>query len=191
MNSYLLFTSIWFLAAAAPGADTMLLLTTTLASGWKSAIATSLGISAAKVVLLLVSFYGLASLIAAVPATFVILKVIGCAFLLWRAYRLATATPISAPKLERGRNFWTAFIVGVSNPQAMMFYVAVVPVVTATTNPIWLSAIIAVGFSLISAFYIGLATPIRTWIARGQNQLLANRIVAGVLVALTIVIALR
>jgi len=170
----------------------MLLLTTTLASGWKSSIATSLGISAAKVVLLLVAFYGLASLISAVPATFVILKIIGCAFLLWRAYKLATAAPFgNVTQPDRTRNFWLAFSVAVSNPQAMMFYVAVVPTVTSTTNPWVLSAIIAIGFSAISVFYIGLATPIRTWIARGQNQLLVNRIVAGVLVALTVVIALR
>jgi threonine/homoserine/homoserine lactone efflux protein len=193
MNSYLVFASIWFLAAAAPGADTMLLISTTLTSGWKSAVGTSVGISTAKILLLLVSYFGLAGLLAAAPQTFVILKILGCAFLLWRAYRLFTSTPAnqSTARSSGGKNFALAFTVAVSNPQAMLFYVAVMPTITSSTNPVVLAVIIGVGFSLISAFYICLATPIRKWISRGKNQMIANRVIAGFFVILTVVIALR
>jgi threonine/homoserine/homoserine lactone efflux protein len=54
-----------------------------------------------------------------------------------------------------------------------------------------LSLIIAVGFSVISAFYISLAVPIRAWISRGPNQRLVNRIIALIFVVLAVVIALR
>jgi len=192
-ESYLLFTTIWFVAAATPGADTMLLLTTSLSTGWKSAIAISLGIIAAKIVLLTLAFFGLTALIGAVPAILVILKVFGCGFLLWRAYRLWQTKASASTTAKAG--FWPnlslAFSVGVTNPQALLFYVAVVPQVSHATNVWLLNAIIVVGFALISAFYIGLAAPIGAWIGRGTNQRLLNRAIALIFVVLAVVIALR
>jgi threonine/homoserine/homoserine lactone efflux protein len=73
----------------------------------------------------------------------------------------------------------------------MLFYIAVVPQVAESTNPWVLSLIIAVGFSVISAFYISLAAPIRAWISRGPNQRLVNRIIALIFGALAVVLALR
>lgn len=193
MDSYWLFATVWFVAAATPGADTMLLLTTSLSTGWKSAIAISLGIIAAKIVLLTLAFFGLTALIGAVPAILLILKVFGCGFLLWRAYKLwqTKASASTTAKAGFWQNLSLAFSVGVTNPQALLFYVAVVPQVSHATNVWLLNAIIVVGFALISAFYIGLAAPIGAWISRGTNQRLLNRAIALVFVVLAVVIALR
>lgn len=193
MEAYWLFATIWFVAAATPGADTMLLLTTSLSTGWKSAIPISLGIIAAKVILLTLTYFGFAALIGAAPAILVILKVFGCGFLLWRAYKLwnTDATATTPAKAGFKQNLSLAFSVAVTNPQALLFYIAVVPQVSGSTNPWVLNLIIAVGFSLISAFYIGLAAPIGTWIGRGANQRLLNRSIALVFVILAVVIALR
>lgn len=193
MEAYWLFATIWFVAAATPGADTMLLLTTSLSTGWKSAIPISLGIIAAKVILLTLTYFGFAALISAVPAILVTLKVFGCGFLLWRAYKLwnTDATATTPAKAGFKQNLSLAFSVAVSNPQALLFYIAVVPQVSGSTNPWVLNLIIAVGFSLISAFYIGLAAPIGAWIGRGANQRLLNRSIALVFVILAVVIALR
>lgn len=181
------------MAAAAPGADTALLVSTTLARGWKSAIPISLGITTAKVILLLLAFFGLSALLTAAPQTFIALKVFGCAFLLWRAYRLWTREPLAASSSETqfGQNFAVAFTTAISNPQAMLFYVAIVPQVTATTDPLVLSSIIAIGFTAISAGYVALALPIRGWISRGQNQRMLNRGLAIAFVLVAAIIATR
>lgn len=193
MNSYWLFTTIWFVAAATPGADTMLLLSTSLSTGWKSAIPISLGITAAKIVLLTLTFFGLTALINAAPVILVVLKIFGCAFLLWRAFKL-WQTKVNTNTVSKA-GFWQnlslAFTVAVSNPQALLFYVAVVPQVSENTSPWLLNAIIAIGFTLISAIYVGLATQIGAWIARGGNQRLLNRGVALVFVGLAIILAVR
>ncbi len=193
MEAYWLFATIWFVAAATPGADTMLLLTTSLSTGWKSAIPISLGIIAAKVILLTLTYFGFAALIVAAPAILVIVKIFGCGFLLWRAYKLwnTDATATAPVKAGFKQNLSLAFSVAVSNPQALLFYIAVVPQVSGSTNPWVLNLIIAVGFSLISAFYIGLAAPIGAWIGRGANRRLLNRAIALVFVILAVVIALR
>jgi threonine/homoserine/homoserine lactone efflux protein len=193
LEPYLLFTVIWFVAAATPGIDTMLLLTTSLSTGWKSAISISLGITAAKVLLLTLTYFGLTALLSSNPEIFVLLKVFGCAFLLWRALKLWTSKLSISTNSRVG--FWPnlsfAFTAAVSNPQALLFYVAVVPQVAGSTNVLILNLIIAIGFPIISAIYIGLAVPIRAWISRGPNQRLVNRVVALVFVALAIVLALR
>ena len=193
LESYLLFTAIWFVAAATPGIDTMLLLTTSINTGWKSAVSISLGISTAKVLLLTITYFGLTALLANNPEVYVVLKIFGCAFLLWRAFKLWTSKlKLSAnPRSGFWPNFSFAFTAAVSNPQALLFYVAVVPQVSASTNVFILNLIIAIGFTLISLIYIGLALPIRAWISRGPNQNLVNRLIALVFVLLAVVLALR
>ena len=193
LESSVLFATIWFVAAATPGIDTMLLLTTSLSTGWKSAISISLGITAAKVLLLTLTYFGLAALLASNPEIFVLLKVFGCAFLLWRAFKLWTSKLSISTNSRVG--FWPnlsfAFTAAVSNPQALLFYIAVVPQVAGSTNVLILNLIIAIGFPIISAIYISLAVPIRAWISRGPNQRLVNRVIALVFVALAVVLALR
>jgi threonine/homoserine/homoserine lactone efflux protein len=193
LESYLLFTAIWFVAAATPGIDTMLLLTTSINTGWKSAVSISLGISTAKVLLLTITYFGLTALLANNPEVYVVLKIFGCTFLLWRAFKLWTSKlKLSAnPRSGFWPNFSFAFTAAVSNPQALLFYVAVVPQVSASTNVFILNLIIAIGFTLISLIYIGLALPIRAWISRGPNQNLVNRLIALVFVVLAVVLALR
>jgi threonine/homoserine/homoserine lactone efflux protein len=193
LESYLLFTAIWFVAAATPGIDTMLLLTTSINTGWKSAVSISLGISTAKVLLLTITYFGLTALLANNPEVYVVLKIFGCTFLLWRAFKLWTSKlKLSAnPRSGFWQNFSFAFTAAVSNPQALLFYVAVVPQVSASTNVFILNLIIAIGFTLISLIYIGLALPIRAWISRGPNQNLVNRLIALVFVVLAVVLALR
>ena len=193
LESYLLFTAIWFVAAATPGIDTMLLLTTSINTGWKSAVSISLGISTAKVLLLTITYFGLTALLANNPEVYVVLKIFGCTFLLWRAFKLWTSNlKLSAnPRSGFWPNFSFAFTAAVSNPQALLFYVAVVPQVSASANVFILNLIIAIGFTLISLIYIGLALPIRAWISRGPNQNLVNRLIALVFVVLAVVLALR
>lgn len=193
LESYLLFTAIWFVAAATPGIDTMLLLTTSINTGWKSAVSISLGISTAKVLLLTITYFGLTALLANNPEVYVVLKIFGCTFLLWRAFKLWTSKlKLSAnPRIGFWPNFSFAFTAAVSNPQALLFYVAVVPQVSASTNVFILNLIIAIGFTLISLIYIGLALPIRAWISRGPNQNLVNRLIALVFAVLAVVLALR
>lgn len=193
MNAYVLFTSIWFVAAVTPGADTMLLLTKTLASGWRSAIPYSIGITLAKIAMLTVAYFGFTALLDSHPELMIALKAFGVAFLIARAIKLWRGGALSAGRSSEG--FWPglamAFAIGASNPQAMLFYVAVVPQVATETNIWLLDAIVAVGFTLVTAIYAGMATPIRAALARGNNQRLVNRIVAVVFVILAAVIITR
>jgi threonine/homoserine/homoserine lactone efflux protein len=193
LEPYLLFSAIWFVAAATPGIDTMLLLTSTIERGWRAAVAYSIGITLAKVLLMTLAFFGLNALIAAAPQLIQALQWFGAAFLLYKAISLWNAKAATKRKLSDG--FWPsmtlAFALAASNPTALLFYVAVVPQVSTTTNVLVLNLIIALGFTLISAFYIGLAAPIRAWTSRQANQRLLNRIIAIVFASLAVIVVLR
>ena len=193
MDAYLLFATIYLTAAATPGIDTMLLLGRTLDAGWRAAVPYSIGIALAKMIMVALSYFGLSALLAASPDIFFALKLVGAAVLLWRAYKSWNA---GIAKLARTRDgFWpglsTAFVIGATNPTALMFYMAVVPQVSRETNVFGLAAIVIVGFGLVSAFYIGLAQQIRAWITRGENQRLVNRVVAVIFVVLAAIVVAR
>lgn len=193
MDAYLLFATIYLTAAATPGIDTMLLLGRTLDAGWRAAVPYSIGISLAKMVMVALSYFGLSALLAASPDIFFALKLIGAAVLLWRAYKSWNAGPAKPARARDG--FWpglsTAFVIGATNPTALMFYMAVVPQVSRETSVFGLAAIVIAGFGLVSAFYIGLAQQIRAWITRGENQRLVNRIVAVIFVVLAAIVVAR
>jgi threonine/homoserine/homoserine lactone efflux protein len=193
MGAYLLFAVAWFTAAVTPGADTMLLLSTTLARGWKAAVPYSFGITLAKICMVTISYFGLSAIIQANPSVFLVFKIFGAGFLLWRAWKMWFA---GSPKAGRSADgFWPSlgmsFAIGASNPQAMMFYIAVIPQVAAETNVWVLNAMVAVGFTIVSAIWIGLATPIRRLIERGNNQVVVNRVVAVIFVALAALVLAR
>lgn len=193
MDAYLLFATIYLTAAATPGVDTMSLLSRTLTAGWKAAVPYSIGITLAKMIMVGVSYFGLSALMAASPQIFFALKVVGAAVLLWRAYKSWNAGVAGIANTRDG--FWpglgTAFVIGASNPTALMFYMAVVPQVSRETSVFGLAGIVILGFGLVSVLYIGLAQQIRVWINRGENQRLVNRIVAGIFVTLAVVVLAR
>jgi threonine/homoserine/homoserine lactone efflux protein len=88
------------------------------------------------------------------------------------------------------------FVVSISNPQPLLFYSSIVPIVVArglnTINDLMiLFAIVMAGFALITAFYMTLAMTIKKWLAKANNQSLLNKLMAVVFVILAAVIALR
>ncbi|MEY4320206.1 MAG: hypothetical protein RLZZ471_147 [Actinomycetota bacterium] len=193
METYLLFTVTWFAAAATPGGDTMLLLGKSLANGWKSTIPYSLGIIIAKVGMITLTYLGVATLMLQAPIAFTVLKYVGAAFLLWQAWRMWRAG--RAEIKTRDERFWpavgTAILYGAANPQPWMFYISVMPQVSGKTEPWILNLIVTIGFAIITAFYAGLAVPIRRWMLQGNNGIWLNRSVAVLFVLLAVTFVIR
>lgn len=193
MDAYLLFATIYLTAAATPGIDTMLMLTRTISAGWRAAVPYSIGIASAKMFMVAGSYYGITALMKVSPEIFFALKVFGALVLFWKAYQSWNAGAVKVAAAKDG--FWpslgSAFVIGASNPTALMFYMAVVPQVSRDTTAWGLGLIVVVGFGLVSLFYISLAQRIRAWISRGSNQRLVNRVVAGIFVVLALLVLTR
>ncbi|MEY2673597.1 MAG: hypothetical protein RLZZ514_162, partial [Actinomycetota bacterium] len=88
MDAFLFFTVTYLVAAAAPGADTMLIVSRTVVGGWRSALRYAIGIAFAKTTMITLAFFGTSALLTANPAAYSVLKVLGAAFLLFMAFKL-------------------------------------------------------------------------------------------------------
>lgn len=182
MPDYLLFAIAYLAAAITPGADTMLVLTRALESQRKAWLA-GLGISLAKVVLLVVAYFGATALILGNPSVVLVAKVFGAIFLCYRAIVLWRRKELTDPGVSKsgvadfGLGFGTAF----TNPQPLAFYLAIVPQVASDTELWVLCLIVVFGFASVTAVYTGLARPISAVLA-SRGPAFINRGVAVLLV---------
>jgi threonine/homoserine/homoserine lactone efflux protein len=202
VDAFVFFTIAYLLAAGAPGADTMLIVSRTIVGGRASALQYALGIALAKTTMISLAFFGIGALLAGNPQLFVILKILGAGFLLFMAARLWLSKPTDAQPTEsakpssRATSVLGGYLVGISNPQPLLFYSSIVPMVVAQGlntfgDLVILWLIVIIGFALITLFYMSLATVLKRWLDKAANRLMLNRAMAAIFVILALVIALR
>jgi threonine/homoserine/homoserine lactone efflux protein len=201
MDAFAFFAVAYLVAAGAPGTDTMLIVSRTIVGGWRSAVQYAIGIALAKTTMISLAFFGVAALVSANPQIFVILKALGAAFLLVLAVRLWLAKPqqredSAETTKSKSASVLGGYLVGVSNPQPLMFYTSIVPIVVAqglntVADLFVLWAIVIGGFALITWFYVALAGLVKNWLDRSTNRIILNRVMALIFVIIALVIAFR
>ena len=141
-----LFTVVFAVSAALPGPDTMLLFSRALGSGARSAVPVALGLTVGKLDLLTAAVAGVTAAAAALGPVFIILKLAGSAYVLWLAVKLWRRAghanepePVaSSSRLAIAGSGWRGVGLGavltVSNPQALLFYIAVLPSVLGSAR---------------------------------------------------------
>ena len=136
MNWHDLIGFIVILAAAAaiPGPDIAAIVGSGLSGGLTRAFSVVLGIMLGHAVWMTAAFTGLAALALALGGTFILIKAVAVAYLLYLAWKLwtapVTASPddIAAPRAASNRaGIATGVLVSLSNPKALVFFSAVMP----------------------------------------------------------------
>ncbi|PMO45656.1 flagellar biosynthesis protein FlgM [Vibrio splendidus] len=137
-------TWIYYLLAvliltASPGPSSLLCMTKGVQSGFKLSIFTALGSLTAITGILTLSFTGLGVIIASSEVVFNVIKWTGAAYLIylgWKSLRssqqdydnLSNQQPDSkSVKESAAQHYLSGFIVGVSNPKAILFFTALFP----------------------------------------------------------------
>ncbi|MDQ2733666.1 MAG: LysE family translocator [Pseudomonadota bacterium] len=163
-----------------PGVDMMFTLTRTLQQGVRGGVAAAAGICAGCVVHSLAAAFGLAALLAASAAAFILLKWLGAAYLAWLAIAMlrdasrpgepalsASAMPLAAASL--GVTFRQAIVTNVLNPKVAIFFLALLPQFIDADAPnktlafLFLGAcFVAQGFLFLILFSL-LVAPLRRW----------------------------
>jgi threonine/homoserine/homoserine lactone efflux protein len=132
-EAVLVFAAVCAVSAAAPGADTMLLFGRALAGGARSAVPVAVGITAGKLVLPVLAAIGVTAAAAALGPLFAAVKLAGAGYLVWLGVRLwrrssaAPTLPAAPDGASVGRGFAAGVVLALSNPQAILFYVAILP----------------------------------------------------------------
>jgi len=206
LHTWWLFVATVFFISGSPGPNMLHVMTRSIEFGLARAITAMFGCFLAIVCLLSASAMGLTALLAAIPAAFTVLKLAGAAYLLFLGYKAWTApvpehdaaldaavTPAVAGP-SRWRLLRAAFTVGISNPKALLFAAAFLPLFIDPALPkggqfaIMVATFGAIEFSWYFVYAIG-GRGLAVWLRRPARRRLFNRVTGGVFVAFGMVIA--
>lgn len=199
-HELLVFALVFAASAATPGPDTMTIFGRALSGGRLSAVPFTLGVVLAKLTLLTLVVLGLAALAQSFGQFFVILKFAGAAYLVWAGIRMWRKSVASeAHELETDvswRDAMTGYTLGVSNPQAIAFYVALLPTVVDVrhlnlSTYVLLCTILAALMVVIAAVYALSADRLRLLLHSPRARRVTNRVAGGVMVGSGIAVATR
>lgn len=190
----LYFVAILILTAS-PGPSSLLCMTKGVTQGFRVGIYTALGSLAAITIILTLSFTGLGLIIASSELTFNIIKYTGAAYLIYlgikallskeREYQLEEA--VTDPEQAPLKHFVSGFIVGSSNPKAILFFTALFPQFIDPSSPLLSQYLIfTMTFMLMEfswlAVYAKLGAKSSSWLfAKGRAKLF-NRVTGGVFI---------
>lgn len=137
VSSYLAFVLICVAQSGTPGPSTLFLVNNALAFGWRRALAALSGDLVAIALLATLSVVGLGAVLAAYPVAFLVLRLLGAAYVVWLGWTYlrspppATGMASAAGEADAGGgglSLWLhSFGVGISNPKAVLFFAALFP----------------------------------------------------------------
>lgn len=187
-----------------PGPSMLYATAQTLARGKRAGLMAALGIHIGGYVHVLAAAFGLAILFEMVPLLYIVLKMIGAAFLIFLgAHMILTRKRVftSDPQPARiaGRAFWQSVVVEVLNPKTALFFVAFLPQFSdpSAAFPIWaqlfiLGFLVNLMFSSADLICLALAHRMTRLIARSNRGPQHARALGGnVLIGLGLAVALE
>ena len=172
INEYLVYVTLAITITAIPGPAVILTVKNSIKYGVKVSIAVILGNFIAMIILALISALGLGAVILASSTLFATVKIIGCIYLVYlgaKAWRTPLLKNDNQPKPPYQNNkefvpvFKEGFWVGISNPKAIAFFVALFPHFIDPTRSFFpqfltliltiegISCFILVGYALLSS----------------------------------------
>ncbi|HPQ96841.1 MAG: LysE family translocator [Thiothrix sp.] len=174
MNTQLLLAmlSFAFVTSVTPGPNNLMLLASGASFGFRRTIPHLLGIICGMVLLLSLALAGLGSLFLQFPPAQTALKAIGIGYLLWLAWKIASApvhspladsTAIPAPQ-GKPLNGWQALLFQFVNPKAWMMATGAVSSFTLTGEQY-----LASGIVLILCFILAGLPSITLWAGFGSG----------------------
>lgn len=144
-----------------PGPAVMLILSSSLKYGARSAMVPAFGVSAANLIWITLAASGAAALAARFPDAFFALKLAGLCFIVWLAWTMAfdepgkvRATADRAPK--RATLFGKGVGLQLANPNALVFFGAILPGFITPDEPVVRQALIIMGTVTVTELF-GLA----------------------------------
>lgn len=165
VESLLAFGIAMVIFAATPGPGILAAVAQALSSGPRPALWLSAGLIVGDLVYFIFAVFGLSAIASLLGELFVIVKLIGGAYLIWLGWKLWRAPPgtLSDPELNPSvgnkRAFVTGFLVTMSNPKVVIFYLGFLPTfidLTALTaaDVVKLSLVLIVALEAVLLVYV-------------------------------------
>jgi len=180
---------------ASPGPSSIYCMTTAVTSGWRAGLFTALGSLSAITLILSLSFTGLGVIIASSEVAFTIIKWLGACYLIFlgvksllsKAEDYSNATSNDKVNNNYKGNYISGFIVGASNPKAILFFTALFPqFINPETNLLSQYLIFSSTFVILELiwlmFYTYLGATSSQWLLAKGRAKLFNRLTGGVFI---------
>lgn len=193
-SNWLIYVLAVLILTASPGPSVLLCVSKSIAYGFRNAVVTALGSLIAIVIIMTLSFTGLGVVIATSDIAFSVIKWGGAGYLIYlgvQAFRskeenFEIAKPSTSSK-DLFSHWFSGFIVGASNPKAIVFFTALFPQFINTQSallPQYL--ILASTFAVMElfwlSFYAALARRSSTWLTKPGRAKRFNQVTGGVFV---------
>jgi threonine/homoserine/homoserine lactone efflux protein len=201
LSRYLIFALTYFIAVITPGPGLAAIIARALARGLHGMPFFMAGFVAGDLTLFLIASAGLAVLAETFSSILLVIRWGGAAYLIWLAYKLWT-TPVSQTLDSNAATtsdspvalFLSTYSLTVSNPKAILFFVALLPALldlaTLTVGDyLILGVTISVLISLGLLIYAGAANRARIVFTSLEARRVINRITGTVLAAVAVVMA--
>lgn len=195
IETWAYYTLAVIILTASPGPSSLLCMTRGLTSGWKSGVYNALGSLTAITSILTLSFTGLGVVILSSELIFNVIKWAGAAYLIYLGVKAFTSkqedydpSNITQTNNLRFHNlFVSGFVVGASNPKAILFFTALFPqFIDPSMNMVTQYSIFASTFVLFEitwlVFYAYLGSKSSKWIFSSGRAKLFNRLTGGVFI---------
>jgi threonine/homoserine/homoserine lactone efflux protein len=178
---------------ASPGPSSLLCMTKGVTAGWRSAAITALGSLTAITCIMTLSFTGLGVVIASSEWVFSLIKWAGAAYLIYLGVLCLMSKQESYAKAKEESqtatrsHYLSGFIVGASNPKAIVFFTALFPQFIATDAPlmpqylIFASTFVVMELSWL-LFYAYLGARSSNWLLAKGRAKVFNRLTGGVFI---------
>ena len=191
LDTALALVSFAFATSITPGPNNIMLTASGVNFGFARTIPHMLGIGAGFMALLVAVGLGIGAIFAAAPELQTILKVVGAAYILWLAWRVANAGPVGEAADQRSRpmTFWEAAAFQWVNPKAWVMAVTAMAVYTNPERPFLSVLIVVFAFTLVNlpsvSCWAGFGMALRGFLADPVRLKWFN-IAMGVLLAVTL-----
>lgn len=198
---YLPYAIALAIAAAIPGPGIAACVGKALGSGFRPAAFFATGLVLGDLFYLTLAVLGLAAVAAAFSGIFVVIKVLGAAYLVWLAFSFWRAG-IDPDKISarKGNGFWASlfggFAVTLGNPKTIIFYMALLPTVVRLDEVtferyLWLALITIIVLYLVVIPYVALAAKARDFLRNPRALKALNRGAAGAMAGAAAYIVLK
>ncbi len=179
-----------FVSSITPGPNNLMLLSSGTRFGFRQTIPHMLGVAIGFALMIALVGLGLAQLFIAYPAVQTALKIVSVIYLLYLAWKIATAPPPAADgSIEAGKpmTFVQAAAFQWVNPKAWTMALTALSAYMPPTSP-WLGLlIVAVVFGLVNlpsvSVWAAMGTQLRRYLSESAKLRAFNVVAAGLLVA--------
>ncbi len=186
LSVWLAFLVAAILIAVTPGAGAVTSISTGLRHGVLAALRAIAGLQTALTLQLIVVAAGLGALLATSATAFLVVKLLGAAYLIWLGWQKWHAAPVpldsdaaSTGKSVRGL-YWQGVLVNLTNPKAIVFIAALVPQFI-DPHQAQLPQFVIIGLTMcgvdtiVMTGYASLASRLRPWLREPRALRAQNR----------------